>query len=216
MRGVHSSPACNLAEDEKRNKKRRRKSRPVEDTSGYSTTSLSDLEFDSPRRKGGDRLYHTTDLHVPNNYKRRESLQDNQSERSRSQPPSRQESHENKQPNSRRQSEVSKISLSLEMDNISQVHRVPRPRSNAESIGSGHSSRSGRSNQTRTTHRKDTISTLSNNDPFFFVQPEPESFSRKLRKTVGPLLGLLIMLILAASLGAAIYFAVELKSEFIV
>jgi hypothetical protein len=33
------------------------------------------------------------------------------------------------------------------------------------------------------------------------------------KKTLGPIFGILLLLILAASLGAAIYFAVELKSK---
>jgi hypothetical protein len=50
-------------------------------------------------------------------------------------------------------------------------------------------------------------------DPFAFIQPVPEPFGRKVRKTCRPIFGMCVMLILAASLGAAIYFAVELKSK---
>ncbi|WAR27671.1 hypothetical protein MAR_013375 [Mya arenaria] len=49
------------------------------------------------------------------------------------------------------------------------------------------------------------------NDPFSFIQPVDVPFLLKLRKCAGPISAVLLLLILAAALGAAIYFASALK-----
>lgn len=48
-------------------------------------------------------------------------------------------------------------------------------------------------------------------DPFSFIQPVAIPFNVKVRKCVGPMLAVILLLILAAALGAAIYFASALK-----
>ena len=49
------------------------------------------------------------------------------------------------------------------------------------------------------------------NDPFSFIQPVELPFYKKVRKCMGPIVAIVLLLILAAALGAAIYFASELK-----
>lgn len=49
------------------------------------------------------------------------------------------------------------------------------------------------------------------NDPFSFIQPVAVPFHVKVRKCLGPIAGVLLLCILAAALGAAIYFASALK-----
>ena len=51
------------------------------------------------------------------------------------------------------------------------------------------------------------------NDPFSFIQPVNLPFHVKLRKTLGPVSIVLLLLILASALGAAIYFASALKGN---
>lgn len=50
------------------------------------------------------------------------------------------------------------------------------------------------------------------NDPFAFIQPIGIPFHVKLRKCLGPIMAVILLLILAAALGAAIYFASALKA----
>lgn len=97
-----------------------------------------------------------------------------------------------------------------------------RPQSRARSTTSLQSEISVNSNQSGQSKRprsgsqqlrKDSRLSEDRFDPFSFIQPVPEPFSRKVKKTLGPIFGILLLLILAASLGAAIYFAVELKSK---
>lgn len=51
------------------------------------------------------------------------------------------------------------------------------------------------------------------NDPFSFIQPVDVPFHVKVRKCVGPIAAVLLLCILAAALGAAIYFASALKGK---
>ncbi|CAC5363629.1 unnamed protein product [Mytilus coruscus] len=215
---------CTIADEQKKHKKRRRR-RAVDETSGYSTTSLSELsEFESPRQKvGRNKLYHP-------NHTRQESTEDDRSERSRVSKES--------QATSRRGSEASKATI----QNNNKIAKGPtdrgkrdspyqkkdqyknspqRPPSRARSTASLQSEISVKSNQSAQSKQSRSSSTqfrtdrLSDErfDPFAFIQPVPEPFSRKVKKTLGPIFGILLLLILAASLGAAIYFAVELKKN---
>ncbi|KAJ8310528.1 hypothetical protein KUTeg_012393, partial [Tegillarca granosa] len=213
---IRSVQSCdNVAEQEKKTKKRRRR-RPAEETSGYSTTSLSELsEFESPRRKNQN-----------NRNKRRESIQDDRSDKSRQSRLSNitSKSDLSKVPSSRKISETSRGTNSTR-ESVSNLQRPLSALSIAESVRSEASIQSGRSNHTnksRQTNRTSastlphkgsrlSLNTDPNVDPFYFIQPVPETLSSKIRKSMGPIFGILIMIILAASLGAAIYFAVELK-----
>ncbi|XP_021359189.1 uncharacterized protein LOC110454138 [Mizuhopecten yessoensis] len=205
---------CTLAEEERRKKKRRRQ---IDDTSGYSTTSLSEMsEFETLTKREQRRGPSSHQLYVG---RRRQSATDDRSDKSRvSQSTSRRASEVSKTHSSRHLSELSKSSSRPELDRT--PHRIPRVHSTAESLGSLHSGRSARSNHThRSNHSKSHTNTVQgkmarstdHSDPFAFIQPVPESCSSRLRKTLRPCMGVLIMLILAASLGAAIYFAIELK-----
>lgn len=224
--------ASTLADEQKKHKKRRRR-RAVDETSGYSTTSLSELsEFESPRRKAGSNSRLDVIQH-----RRQESTEDDRSERSRvsrtSQATSRVGSEVSKTTaNSRRFSEVSKLPPDRgrrespyqrrEQYKNNGISSTPqRPPSRARSTTSLHSEISVRSNQSgqsrgsRTSEMRKNSRVLEEGfDPFAFIQPVPEPFSKKVKKTLGPIFGILLLLILAASLGAAIYFAVELKSKF--
>lgn len=51
------------------------------------------------------------------------------------------------------------------------------------------------------------------NDPFAFVQPIDLPLHVKVRKCLGPVMAVMLLLILAAALGAAIYFASALKGN---
>lgn len=51
------------------------------------------------------------------------------------------------------------------------------------------------------------------NDPFSFIQPVDRPLHAKMRKCLGPVMAVLLLLILAAALGAAIYFASALKGR---
>ncbi|VDI55241.1 Hypothetical predicted protein [Mytilus galloprovincialis] len=215
---------CTIADEQKKHKKRRRR-KAVDETSGYSTTSLSELsEFESPRQKAGrNKLYHP-------NHARQESTEDDRSERSRVSKES--------QATSRRGSEASKATV----QNNNKITKGPtdrtkrdspyhrkdqyrnspqRPPSRARSTASLQSEISVKSNQSAQSKQSRRSSTQFRTDrpsderfdPFAFIQPVPEPFSRKVKKTLGPIFGILLLLILAASLGAAIYFAVELKKN---
>ena len=52
------------------------------------------------------------------------------------------------------------------------------------------------------------------NDPFSFIQPVDLPFHKKVRKCMGPVIAVIVLLILAACLGAAIYFATALKGRY--
>ncbi|XP_069104363.1 uncharacterized protein [Argopecten irradians] len=215
--GIRTIPSeCTLAEEEKRRKKRRR---PLDDTSGYSTTSLSEMsEFETNAKRGERRKSSNPHQHLYVG-KRRESTPENRSDKSKiSTSRTRRESEVSKTHSSKHVRELSKESSRTDLDRAGS--RIPRAHSTAESIGSLHSGRSARSNHThRSTHSKShthtsqtkRASVTEHTDPFAFIQPVPESFSTRLRKTLRPCMGVMIMLILAASLGAAIYFAIELK-----
>ncbi|XP_033759840.1 uncharacterized protein LOC117342009 [Pecten maximus] len=210
------SPDCTVAEEERRKKKRRRQ---LDETSGYSTTSLSEMSEFETHTKRRDRRKSSNPHHHLYVGKRRESATDNRSDKSRvSQPASRRESEVSKTHSSKHIRELSKESSRTDLDRTGQ--RIPRVHSTAESIGSLHSGRSARSNHTHRSNRSKSqtsqaklasVCSADHTDPFAFIQPVPDSFSTRLRKTLRPCMGVMIMLILAASLGAAIYFAIELK-----
>ena len=224
--------ACTLADEQKKHRKRRRR-KAVDETSGYSTTSLSELsEFETPRQKAGRNRHLDVIQHRKN-----ESTEDDRSERSRvsktSQATSKHGSEASKAtPNSRRYSEVSKVppdrgrrespyQRKEQYRNNPHQQRPPSRARSTTSLQSDISVKSNQSGQSRRSRvseqlRKDSRVSEERFDPFAFIQPVPEPFSRKVKKTLGPIFGILLLLILAASLGAAIYFAVELKSKYIV
>lgn len=55
--------------------------------------------------------------------------------------------------------------------------------------------------------------TIDSTEPFAFIQPVSVPFSIRIRKLLGPVMGVLLLIVLAASLGAAIYFATALKGK---
>lgn len=225
--------------------KKKRRRRQIDETSGYSTTSLSEVsEVDTPKRRAnrrpnqnnpnGRREDLSEDGRLPtsaNQQRRRENLSDDRSERSRV----------SRTSDNRKNSQASMVSNTPRNDNrknsqasvLSSTKREcdkalvgnSRIRSTTDSlVHSGSKPNLYDNNQRRissSSSRLD-IQSLANRklygsretlDPFAFIQPAPEPFGRKVRKTCRPILGFFVMLILAASLGAAIYFAVELKSK---
>ncbi|XP_062572188.1 uncharacterized protein LOC134234145 [Saccostrea cucullata] len=226
---VHTAQSdlnCSVSEDEKRVKKRRRR-RQIEETSGYSTTSLSEVsEVESPKRRANRRPNQNSPSRRQENLsedgrysaaqqRRRDNLSDDRSRVSKT-------SDTSKREETRRNSQTSTFS-NTKRDCDRALVRNSRIRSTTDSLASAHSKTSVHDiNQRRissTSSRLD-IQSLANRklygsretlDPFAFIQPAPEPFGRKVRKTCRPIFGMCVMLILAASLGAAIYFAVELK-----
>lgn len=239
---AQSDLSCSISEDERKVKKKRRR-RQIDETSGYSTTSLSEVsEVDTPKRRAnrrpnqnnpnGRREDLSEDGRLPtsaNQQRRRENLSDDRSERSRV----------SRTSDNRKNSQASMVSNTPRNDNrknsqasvLSSTKREcdkalvgnSRIRSTTDSlVHSGSKPNLYDNNQRRissSSSRLD-IQSLANRklygsretlDPFAFIQPAPEPFGRKVRKTCRPILGFFVMLILAASLGAAIYFAVELK-----
>lgn len=225
--------------------KKKRRRRQIDETSGYSTTSLSEVsEVDTPKRRANRRPNQNNpngrredlpeDGRLPtsaNQQRRRENLSDDRSERSRV----------SRTSDNRKNSQASMVSNTPRNDNrknsqasvLSNTKREcdkalvgnSRIRSTTDSlVHSGSKPNLYDNNQRRissSSSRLD-IQSLANRklygsretlDPFAFIQPAPEPFGRKVRKTCRPILGFFVMLILAASLGAAIYFAVELKSK---
>ncbi|KAL5005299.1 hypothetical protein ScPMuIL_018755 [Solemya velum] len=53
--------------------------------------------------------------------------------------------------------------------------------------------------------------TIDSTEPFAFIQPVSVPISIRIRKLLGPVMGVLLLIVLTASLGAAIYFATALK-----
>lgn len=227
--------------------KKKRRRRQIDETSGYSTTSLSEVsEVETPKRRAnrrqnqnnpnGRREDLSEDGRLPtsaNQRRRRENLSDDRSERSRVSRTS--DNRKNSQAsmisntprNDNRKNSQASVLSSTKRDCDKALVRNSRIRSTTDSIASVHSGSKPNlcdNNQRRissSSSRLD-IQSLANRklygsretlDPFAFIQPAPEPFGRKVRKTCRPILGFFVMLILAASLGAAIYFAVELKSK---
>ncbi|KAK3095750.1 hypothetical protein FSP39_018568 [Pinctada imbricata] len=209
---VQTDPAMYLSEEEKKIKKRRRR-RMLEETSGYSTTSLSEVsEVDTPRKERGRH----NELQVPSGKQKRDS--DVRSDLSRN--------SRGSQATTRRESEAS-----MRCGNDTPRSHTPRReggharihhgRSTSDLVSNASAPSQRSNNQRRPSNASSNIQKYSSPnerkisqvhvDPFDFIQPVPEPFSRRMKKTLGPIMGILLMIILAASLGAAIYFAVELK-----
>lgn len=212
------------------NKRRRR--RQIEDTSGYSTTSLSEVsEIETPKRRARrpnqnspnrrrENLSSEDGRHSAGQQRRRDNLSDDRSERSRVS----RTSEASRRDDNRKVSQTSTFS-NTKKDCDRGLVRNSRIRSTTDSLASVHSKASAYDNNPRklsTASSRLDIQSLANRklygsretiDPFAFIQPAPEPFGRKVRKTCRPIFGMCVMLILAASLGAAIYFAVELKSK---
>jgi hypothetical protein len=83
--------------------------------------------------------------------------------------------------------------------------------------------KSSTANAEQKTHKVPTIGNVSvtvtnniqydPNDPFSFIQPIDLPFHKKVRKCLGPVMAVLLLIILAAAIGAAIYFASSLKGR---
>ena len=188
--------------DEKKRRKRREKSR--EDTrtsSGYN--SYSELsEFGNTSKYSDDRQ---------GKNKARDSSSDNE--------------------RNERYSKYPRKTSKVTEDN--KIHDVSHKRSDsklsvAESDLSGSSKDKKRTtdkgsaaNVEQKTHKVPAIGNVSvtvtnniqydPNDPFSFIQPIDLPFHKKVRKCLGPVMAVLLLIILAAALGAAIYFASALK-----
>lgn len=221
--------------------KKKRRRRQIDETSGYSTTSLSEVsEVDTPKRRANRRPNQARQENLSedgrtnaNPQRRRENLSDDRSERSRLSRTSEtgRKSSQTSLLSTTPRNDVRKISQASVLSNTrtdcdKALVRNSRIRSTTDSLASVHSSKPNQyeNNQRRisTSSSRLDVQSLANRklygsretlDPFAFIQPAPEPFGRKIRKTCRPIFGFFVMLILAASLGAAIYFAVELKSK---
>ena len=196
-------------EDKRSRRKTRETSSDETGTSGYSTNSISELsEFSSPFRTDKGKL-------APSGGKRRQSSDDRGSKHSSDRLSSRDNKSLDRNLNKRSES-----SLSVN-DSVTSLSSSRERTKRAKEAGKRASSASIDSKHNERTQKAPTIGnvavTVTNNiqydpnDPFSFIQPVDLPFHVKVRKCLGPIIAVVLLLILAAALGAAIYFAAALK-----
>ena len=227
---VHStSGSTHTLEDRRKHRRQRETSSEETGTSGYSTNSISELsEFSSPYRSDKGKLQ------VPKTGHKRRQSSDDRGSKSSTERLSRSSDTRSKSSNDRLSDRDSKssdrklnkrcesnlsvddsvTSLSSSRERTRKVREAGK-RTSTASIDSKFSS--------EITQKTPTIGnvavTVTNNikydpnDPFSFIQPVDLPFHVKVRKCMGPILAVILLLILAASLGAAIYFATALKGN---
>ena len=233
-----TSSSTHTLEDPRKHRKTRETSSDETGTSGYSTNSISELsEFSSAYRSDKGKLQ------VPKSGgKRRQSSDEKGSKSSTDRVSDRDRGSKSSTERLSDRDRGSKCSTERLSDRDSKHsdRKLNKRRESNLSVNDSVTSLSSSREQTRKaketgksvdsklsseiTQKAPTIGnvavTVTNNiqydpnDPFSFIQPVDLPFHVKVRKCMGPILAVILLLIVAVSLGAAIYFAAALKGKF--
>ena len=227
-----TSSSTNTLEDRRKHRRTRETSSEETGTSGYSTNSISELsEFSSPYRSDKGKLQ------VPKHHGKRRQSSDDRGSKSSTEQLSRSSDRDTRSKSStdrlsdrdskssdRKLNKRCESNLSVN-DSVTSLSSSRERTRKVKEAGKRASSASIDSKlSSEITQKTPTIGnvavTVTNNikydpkDPFSFIQPVDLPFHVKVRKCMGPILAVILLLILAGALGAAIYFATALKGNY--
>lgn len=212
QRNHRNSSSTTTSDVEKKKRRRKRENAPDDTRTSSGYNSYSELsEFANTSRSSDERK-------TKSNHSHKGSQHDLDKSDRYSKFPKRRSSLtvEDKAPSVAHSRSDSKLSMSeSELSGSSKGHKKRRgsekPKSN--SLDSFYSDA-----KTAPTIGNVAVTVTNNiqydpNDPFSFIQPVAVPFHVKVRKCMGPIAGVLVLCIIAAALGAAIYFASALKGR---